>query len=160
MWVKLSRLAREDPRLNRGLEILQNQISVLEDLSDRTEMQVKQVTSFMDKKSQQLKEVMHKAEMLCVRVDQERQKSMEVAEIFQDKIPHSEIIERQNRMKYITAARMAHKGIPREEIAEQVDLPDSELDFIIKINCNQLTFDESQLPPWASSNSLHGDESV
>ena len=149
LWFKLSRLTKEDPRLNRGLEILQGKISIIEDLSDRTEVQVKQLTSLMDKKTQQLKGVIHKADMHCMRVEQERQKSLEVAEIFQDKIPHNEIIDRQNRVKYVTAARMAHRGLSKEDIAKEVDLPEGELDFIIKVNRDQLTFEESKLPPWA-----------
>ena len=149
LWAKLSRPAKEDPRLSRGLQVLQGKISILEDLSNRTEVQVKQLTLLIDKKSQQLKDVIHKAEMLCARVEQERQKSIEVAEIFQDKIPHSEIIERQNRVKYVTAARMAHRGIPKKEIAEKVDIPESELDFIVKVNRDQLMFEEAKLPPWA-----------
>ena len=67
-----------------------------------------------------------------------------MAEIFQDKIPHSEIIDRQNRLKYITAARMAHQGISKTEIAEKVDLPEGELDFIVKINHDQLVLEESE----------------
>lgn len=50
MWVKLHRPAKDDPRLSRGLQLLQSKISVLEDLSDRTETQVTQLTKLMEQK--------------------------------------------------------------------------------------------------------------
>jgi len=40
VWIKITRPSKDDPRLSRGLQLLQTKISVLEDLSDRTETQV------------------------------------------------------------------------------------------------------------------------
>ncbi|MEN0058082.1 MAG: DUF2802 domain-containing protein, partial [Bdellovibrio sp.] len=40
VWIRLSRPAKDDPRLSKGLQLLQSKIAVLEDLSDRTETQV------------------------------------------------------------------------------------------------------------------------
>jgi flagellar hook-basal body complex protein FliE len=71
-----------------------------------------------------------------------------VAEIFQDKIPHEEIIQRQSTIKYVQAARMAHSGASIEEIVKEVGLPQSEVEFIAKVNKDQLMFSEEQLPGW------------
>ena len=38
--MRMNRAPKDDPRLSRGLQLLQSKISVLEDLSDRTETQV------------------------------------------------------------------------------------------------------------------------
>lgn len=77
------------------------------------------------------------------------QKSLEVAKIFQDRIPHSEILERQNTIKYVKAARLAHQGLAPEEIGRQVDLSLGEIEFIAKVNRDQLMFCEESLPEWA-----------
>ena len=45
MWVKLFKRKQDDPRMSRGLQLLQSKIAVLEDLSDRTELQVKQLAA-------------------------------------------------------------------------------------------------------------------
>lgn len=147
--MRMSRPPKDDPRLSRGLQLLQSKISVLEDLSDRTEMQVNQLTSILDQK---LREVQAKIQLAdqhvhAIRVSMER--SLEVAKIFQDKIPHQEIIERQNTIKYVQAARLAHRGLSVEEIAAQVDLPKGEIEFIAKVNRERLMFNEEDLPEWA-----------
>lgn len=149
MWVRLNRPAKDDPRLSRGLQLLQSKISVLEDLSDRTDRQVKQLSELLDQKSRSLQNKIFDSEKQVQKLDQSMFKSMEVAQIFQDKIPHEEIIERQNTIKYVKAARMAHEGKAIEEIASQIDLPREQLEFIAKVNKDQLMFDESQLPAWA-----------
>ncbi len=81
-------------------------------------------------------------------------KSLEVAKIFQDKIPHQEIIERQNTAKYVKAARLAHQGMAVSEIAAQVDLSMGEIEMIAKLNREQLQFSEEDLPEWAQDEQL------
>jgi len=147
--MRMSRPPKDDPRLSRGLQLLQSKISVLEDLSDRTEVQVNQLISILDQK---LREVQAKIQLAdqhvhAIRVSMER--SLEVAKIFQDKIPHQEIIERQNTIKYVQAARLAHRGLSVDEIAAQVDLPKGEIEFIAKVNRERLMFNEEDLPEWA-----------
>ncbi len=151
LWLRFRRPPKEDPRLSRGLQLLQSKISVLEDLSDRTDLQVKQLTNLLDQKTRLLQTKIFDAEKQMQLVDQSMHKSLEVAEIFQDKIPHQEIIERQNTIKYVKAARMAHGGSSLDEIAEAVDLPREQLAFIAKVNQEQLMFDDEQLPEWAKS---------
>ena len=149
--MRMNRAPKDDPRLSRGLQLLQSKISVLEDLSDRTEAQVSQLTAILENK---LREVQAKVELADRHVNEIRvsmERSLEVAQIFQDKIPHKEIIERQNTIKYVNAARLAHQGLSVAEISEQVDLPRGELDFIASVNRDRLMFTESELPEWAKN---------
>lgn len=84
-------------------------------------------------------------------IDQSIAKSLEVAKIFQDKIPHKEILDRQNKIKYVKAANLAHQGCSLEEISKQVDLPNEELDFLIKTNKDNLLFSNDELPSWITN---------
>lgn len=148
-WIRLNRPAQDDPRLSRGLQLLQSKIAVLEDLSDRTDVQVQQLTTLLESKCKDIQEKIIQADQQLNRIDQSLKKSLEVSEIFQDRIPHQEIIERQNTIKYVKAAKMANEGKSIEEIAQVVDLQMGELEFISKINRNQLMFAEESLPSWA-----------
>ncbi|MGE0634431.1 MAG: hypothetical protein AB7O96_18590, partial [Pseudobdellovibrionaceae bacterium] len=151
LWVKLHRPAKEDPRLSKGLQLLQSKIAILEDLSDRTETQFKQLTAMLESKIKDVTTKIQQADQQVQAIQMAIEKSMEVAKIFQDKIPHQEIIERQNTIKYVKAAKLAHQGMAIEEIARQVDLSRGELEFICKVNRDQLMFSEEQLPSWVKS---------
>ena len=135
--------------MSRGLQLLTSKIAILEDLADRTDKQVQQLTDLLEQRSRGLQTKIFEGEKLIRELDQSMQRSKEVAEIFQDRIPHEEIIERQNTIRYVKAAQMAHKGSSIEEIATQVDLPREQIEFIAKVNKKQLMFDVSQLPEWA-----------
>lgn len=148
-WQKIKKPPKEDPRLSRGLQLLQSKISVLEDLSDRTDQQVHQLIAILDQKTRAVQSKVQDAEIQIQKIEQSMRKSMEVADIFQDRIPHEEIIERQNSIKYIQAAQLAHQGRSVDEIAAIVDLPRGEVEFIAKVNKDQLMFDSEQLPAWA-----------
>jgi len=154
MWIKLHRPAKDDPRMSRGLQLLQSKISVLEDLSDRTETQVTQLTKLMEQKCRDIQNVIFQAEKEIQKIEAAMGKSLEVAKIFQDKIPHQEIIERQNTIKYVKAARLAHQGVAIDEIASQVELSRGEIEFIAKVNREQLQFSEEDLPEWAKEENL------
>jgi hypothetical protein len=151
MWAKLKRPPQDDPRLSRGLQLLQSKISVLEDLSDRTDKQVEQLSQLIEQKTRQLQTKIFDAERQLQKVDQSMHRSLEVAEIFQDKIPHDEIIERQNTVKYVLAAQMSHQGHSIDEILQKVDLPREQVEFIAKVNRDELMFDSDQLPEWAKA---------
>lgn len=150
LWLRLKRPPQDDPRLSRGLQLLQTKITVLEDLSDRTDNQVKQLTALLDQKTRMLQNKVLEAEQQIMKIDHSMTKSLEVAEIFQDKIPHQEIVERQQKVEYIRAARMAHSGLSVDEIAAQVALPREQIELIAKFNREQLMFDEDRLPEWAA----------
>lgn len=149
VWMRLNRPAKEDPRMSRGLQLLQSKISILEDLSDRTDDQVKQMLKLLEKKGAHVQEAVLEARECIQLIEQSMNKSMEVAEIFEDKIPHEEIIERQSSKKYIEAAKLAHSGMSVEEIANRVSLDVAEIEFITKVNKDRLMFSEEDLPKWA-----------
>jgi hypothetical protein len=149
LWARLSRPPKDDPKLSRGLQILQSKIAILEDLSDRTDKEVRQLMALLEQKAKETQQTMREAEQLLGKIEASAQRSLEVAKIFQDKIPHQEIIERQNTLKYVRAAKLAYAGKPIEEIAQAVDLPRAELEFIVKVNRQQLQFNEADLPEWA-----------
>lgn len=149
MWWRLRRPPQDDPRLSRGLQLLQTKITVLEDLSDRTDAQTKQLTAIIEQKSRALQNKLVEAEQQMLKLDHSMHKSREVAEIFQDKIPHQEIVERQRTIEYVKAARLANQGHSPEEIANAVNLPIEQVEMIAKFNRDRLMFDEESLPEWA-----------
>ncbi|MBX2996409.1 MAG: DUF2802 domain-containing protein [Bdellovibrionaceae bacterium] len=149
VWVKLTRPQKDDPRLSRGLQLLQSKIAVLEDLSDQIENQVQQLTGLLESKAKEVQTQILAADKQIQKIETSMTKSMEVAQIFQDRIPHEEIIERQNTLKYVKAARMAHQGASLDEISEAVDLSRGEVEMIAKVNRDQLQFAEDELPEWA-----------
>ena len=151
LWIRSNKPAKEDPRLSRGLQLLQSKISILEDLSDRTDRQVKQLVHILEERARGLSAKILKAEEMISHIEQSAAKSKQVAEIFQDKIPHEEIIERQNTQKYVQAAQLAHEGRTAAEIAVALDIPESEAEFIVKVNKDELSFDREALPEWAKS---------
>lgn len=155
LWVRMLRPPKEDPRLSRGLQLLQSKIAVIEDLSDRTDNQVQQLMRILDERTKALQSKMLLAEEMTRKIEHSMHKSLEVAEIFQDKIPHQEIIERNQQSKYVLAAKLAHDGLSADEIAKQVDLPRNEIEFIAKVNREELTFDPTQLPEWAKPKGEH-----
>lgn len=148
MWIRMSRPPKDDPRLSKGLQLLQSKIAVLEDLSDRTETQVKQLTALLESKVKDIQIKIQNSDKQLLKIESSMQKSLEVAKIFQDRIPHNEIVERQSTIKYVKAARLAHQGLSVEEIAEQVDLALGEIEFIAKVNRDKLMFCEDSLPEW------------
>ncbi len=149
IWIRQQRPQKDDPRLSKGLQLLQSKIAILEDLSDRTDEQVNQVMTILERKYQEIQLKLNESDRQMHKIDSNMSKSMEVAKIFQDRIPHAEILDRQNTIKYVTAAKMAHQGSSIDEIASQVDLSKGEIEFIAKINREQLMFCENSLPDWA-----------
>jgi hypothetical protein len=152
--IKLRARREEDPRLSYGLKLLQNKIAVLEDLSDKTEVQVKQLVVLLERKMTELQQGVQGADAQLARIDQAMGKTLEVATIFQEQVPHQEILERKVANKYINAARLAHQGVPSDQIQQQIDLPQAELDLIVKLNKENLTFSEEHLPAWVEKHPL------
>lgn len=158
LWIRLNRPPKDDPRLSKGLQLLQSKIAVLEDLSDRTEIQVGQLSALLEQKCKDIQAKIQSAEKQVAKIEQSMQKSLEVAKIFQDRIPHTEILERQNTIKYVKAARLAHQGLSVDEIAQQIsDLSRGEIEFIAQVNRDQLMFCEESLPEWAHQGSETND---
>lgn len=151
VWIRLQRPQKDDPRLSKGLQLLQSKIAVLEDLSDRTEVQVQQLTTLLEQKVREIQQQVQSSDKQLQKIEQSMQKSLEVAKIFQDRIPHNEIVERQSTIKYVKAARLAHQGMSVQEIAAQVDLSLGEIEMIAQVNKDQLMFCEESLPEWAQA---------
>lgn len=151
IYVRSKRPRKDDPRLSKGLQLLQSKIAILEDLSDRVDNQVKQLMGILDQKAKMTHEHAEMIQEHLNQVEKSIQKSLEVSHIFQDKIPHKEIIERQNTIKYIQAARLANQGHSADEISQKIDIPKSELEFIVKVNKDRLMFSEKDLPTWATN---------
>lgn len=145
---RLFRRPQEDPRLSRGLQLLQSKISVLEDLSDRTDHEVRQLMQILDHKVMEINQKLAAVDQKLMEVDSSIERSLETAQIFQDRIPHHEIIERRNTINYVKAARLAHQGMTLDQIATQVDLPRGELELLVKLNRSELMFSEENLPEW------------
>lgn len=149
VWIRLNKPAKDDPRLSRGLQLLQSKIAILEDLSDQVERQVQQVAQLMEVKGKDLQAQIARADDEMRRIETATARSLEVARIFQDRIPVEEIVDRKSTLKYIKAARLANQGVPIDQIAEQVDLSRGELEIIAKVNREQLQFSNEDLPEWA-----------
>lgn len=149
LWVKNLRPPKDDSRLSKGLQLLQSKIAVLEDLSDRTDTQVQQLNLLLEKKAKELQDKIIEVDQCIQKIDQSILKSKEMASLFEDKIPHREIIERQNTAKYVKAAKLANQGYSVNDICRQVNISAAEVEFIAKVNKNQLMFCEDSLPEWA-----------
>ncbi len=148
MWARLKRPPQEDPRMSRGLQLLQSKIAIMENLSDKTEGQFQNINKLIERKTEKLQKIVQKSEEQLARLESAMTKSMDVAEIFQDKIPHEEVIQRKKSVKLIMAARMAHAGHSVIEIAQKVSLPKAQIELICKVNKDELVFDQDNLPDW------------
>lgn len=159
-FIKLKGRREEDPRLSYGLKLLQNKIAVLEDLSDKTEHQVKQLVVLLETKMRDLQQKVKDADGQLARIDQSLHKTLEVSHIFENQVPHEQIMERKVTNKYINAARLAHQGLSFEDIQQQVDLPPAELDLIVKLNKEQLMFSEDHLPAWVGKHPVEANPNL
>lgn len=148
--VKVFKDKDDDPRLSQGLRLLQSKISILEDLSDHTENQVKQLMMLLDKKLQEVRGTLSSVNDHITEVDRSIQKSQKMAEIIRDEIPHSQIVEKKLENKYIRAAQMAHSGSSVEEIVEALGLPVAEVALITKVNRKKCVYDEGSKEPSVS----------
>jgi len=149
LWVLYKRGPSEDPRLSRGLQLLQSKISILEDLSEKVEKQNGQVLGVIDRKAKDLENLMERSEAQIQALSAALEKGWAAVDHFEEKVPHAKALERENKVKYLRAAQLAHKGQSPEEIAKQVELSRAEIDLIWNVNKDHLQFDESAIPAWA-----------
>lgn len=140
---------KEDQRLTKGLQLLQNKISILEDLSDKTDHQVRKLVHILDQKTGEVRQVMAASDEQIHQIEAMLNKGLEISKIFHEQIPQGEMHSRQKTNLYVTAAKMAHQGYNMEQILAQVDLTPAEIQMIIKVNKDNLQFAEDQLPTWA-----------
>lgn len=152
-----AKIQKEDHRLTKGLQLLQNKISILQDLSDRSDEQVKKWIHLIEQKSIEVQKSLNASDEKIVQIETTLSKALDVSKIFYDQVPHSEIADRQKTSKYVQAAKLAHQGFSNEQICQKVDLSPAEVELIIKMNRDQLQFSEHDLPAWIQEgvNSSH-----
>jgi hypothetical protein len=136
---------KEDQKLSKGLQLLQNKISVLEDLSDQTDEQVRSLTQLLEGKYKEI-------QGLLVESDQQIQRMEEIAKRVWDQLQTSGSFkgsaEVDNMNKYVKAAQMAHQGSSIEDIIREIDMTRGEAELIVAMNRDQLTFNQKSLPAW------------
>lgn len=143
---------KEDQRLTKGLQLLQNKISILEDLSDRTDEQVHKLVHLIDQKTVEIRSQIHSADQKIEQINIALSKALDISKVFNDQVPHQEVIDRQKTTLYVQAAKLAHQGYSIEQIAAKVDLSPAEIELIAKVNKDQLQFSEEALPSWMNLN--------
>lgn len=142
--IKVFKSKEDDPRLTQGLRLLQSKISILEDLSDHTENQVKQLMHMLDKKLHDVRGTIQVVNQHIGEVDKSIEKSRRVAEQIQNEISTDQIVEKKLENKYIQAAQLAHKGHSVEEIVKALNLPKAEVELIAKINKKKCVYENQK----------------
>lgn len=141
----------EDQRLTKGLQLLQNKISILQDLSDKSDEHIRKWVHLIEQKSNEVQSQLTLADEKIIQIESALSKALDVSKIFYQQVPHSEIIDRQNTNKYVQAAKLANQGFTTDQIAQKVDLTTAEIEMIIKMNREKLQFSEENLPAWVQS---------
>lgn len=138
---------KDDSKFSKGLQILQNKISVLEDLSDQTDEQVRSLTSLLEAKYREI-------QGLLVESDQQIQKMEEIAKNIWNQVESADGAgtrtsnETQSMNKYVKAAQMANNGKTIEDVIKEIDITRGEAELIVAMNKDQLTFNQNSLPLW------------
>jgi|GEM_PF-2421295 len=138
----------EDQRLTKGLQLLQNKISILQDLSDKTDEQVRKWVYVIEQKSGEVKNQLMKSDEKIIQIEKSLSKALDVSKIYYEQVPHSEMLDRQKTSKYVQAAKLANQGYSTDQISQKIDLSAAELEMIFKMNRKELQFAENSLPGW------------
>lgn len=143
-----SKSRHEDQRLTKGLQLLQNKISILQDLSDKSDEQVRRWVHLIEQKSSEVQSKLLQSDEKIIQIESVLSKALDVSKIFYDQVPHAEIVERQKTSKYVQAAKYANQGFTVDQISQKIDLNTAEIELIIKMNRENLQFSEENLPAW------------
>ena len=143
-----SKSRQEDQRLTKGLQLLQNKISILQDLSDKSDEQVRRWVHLIEQKSGDVQSELMQSDEKIIQIESVLSKALDVSKIFYDQVPHAEIVERQKTSKYVQAAKYANQGFTADQISQKIDLNTAEIEMIIKMNRENLQFSEENLPAW------------
>lgn len=141
----------EDQRMTKGLQLLQNKISILQDLSDKSDEHIRKWVHLIEQKSHEVQNQLTLADEKIIQIESALSKALDVSKIFYQQVPHSEIIDRQNTSKYVQAAKLANQGFTIDQIGQKVDLTAAEIEMIVKMNREKLQFSEENLPAWIQS---------
>lgn len=147
-WLFKNKNKLEEQKLSKGLQLLQNKISILQDLADRSDEQVRKWVYLIEQKSTDLQNLMNIADEKIGNINKTLDHAIEVTQVFYDKTPQATLMERLKTSKYVHAAKLANQGFSSEIIAQKIDLSMAEIELIIKLNKDQLQFSENQLPAW------------
>lgn len=147
-WLTKNKNKVEDQRLTKGLQLLQNKISILQDLSDKSDEQVHKWIHLIEQKSIEVQNQLNRSDEKISQIETVLAKALDVSKVFAEQVPHETLAERQKTSRYVQAARLAHQGYSAEQISQKVDLSVAEIEIIIKMNRNQLQFSEDDLPAW------------
>ncbi|MFN3453322.1 MAG: hypothetical protein ACK41T_00080 [Pseudobdellovibrio sp.] len=140
---------QEDQRITKGLQLLQNKISILEDLSDKTDEQVHKLVHLIDQKTIEIRNTLNQADEMSAKIKHAIDNGIETSKkIIEQAHANSDVQNSQKTINYVTAAKMAHQGHTLDEISAHVDLSPAEIQMIIKVNRDNLQFAEDQLPEW------------
>lgn len=143
----------EDNRLTKGLQLLQNKISILQDLSDKSDEQVRRWVHLIEQKSHEVQNQLILSDDKIIQIESALSKALDVSKIFYEQVPHAEMADRQKTSKYVNAAKLANQGFTTDQISQKIDLSPAEIEMIIKMNRDQLQFSEDELPAWIQSTS-------
>ncbi len=139
--IKSFKNKEDDPRLTQGLRLLQSKISILEDLSDHTENQVKQLMTLLDRKLHEVRGVMGQVNEHIGEVDRSIKQSKMMAQQIQKEMAPDQIVEKKLENKYIQAAQMAYQGHSVDDIVQALNLPKAEVQLIAKVNKKKCVYD-------------------
>lgn len=148
---------KEDQRLTKGLQLLQNKISILEDLSDRTDEQVHKLVHVIDQKANEVRHQLKSADDKIEQIDIALSKAVDISKVFNEQVPHQELMDRKKTNAYVQVAKMAHQGFSIDQISSKVDLSPAEIEMITKVNKENLQFSEDSLPSWITDHPAQTD---
>ena len=165
-WFIRNKTQHDDQRLTKGLQLLQNKISILQDLSDKSDEQVRRWVHLIEQKSSDVQGKLMQSDEKIEQIELVLSKALDVSKIFYDQVPHAEIVERQKTSKYVQAAKLANQGFTTDQISQKIDLNTAEIEMITKMNKENLQFSEESLPAWinqinptaAETNQIHNQE--
>lgn len=136
--VRSPRTSKDDPRLSRGLQLLQSKISVLEDLSDKTDVQFQKIMSVIEEKILEVQQAVTNAEKQLLQLQTATAKGIETTRLVQTGLGAEQVIERHTNEVYARAAQLAFDGRSIDEICEKLELSRGEVELIVKFNRDSL----------------------
>lgn len=136
--VRSPRTSKDDPRLSRGLQLLQSKISVLEDLSDKTDVQFQKMMSVIEQKVLEVQQAVATAERQLFQLQDATAKGIETTRLVQTGLGAEQVIERHTNEVYARAAQLAFEGRSIDEICEKLELSRGEVELIVKFNRDSL----------------------
>jgi len=149
--VKIQKDREEDVRMAKGLRLLQNKIAVLEDLSDHTEFQSKQIMALLDKKMTEARGVLKPLDDGLGEIHQALARGETIRKEICEDLPHDQLFDKQQKSKYLHAAQLSHQGWSAEDISHHLKLPLAEIRLVQKVNQRRIIYGANQAQ-WSANN--------